>query len=243
MELGNLFTGRPQGNYPIERGVGWEEELVRLFDAYAPDRDNSWREYGVEFENDVFAVFPYYWDGCTCGYEEQEDQWDNENRHDPGCYQVAVAEAMTEWLAQNPEPAATPMNVSFEKAPKGMVVVTAEPACSPSADAWREWASRREAARTAIYDRLCAEFGLDRKYGCAVHCTCTYQERWQRFCTEHSHAPSCPIIKPNFLYKPTGYSIQWYKYPLRDSYASDAISLVAFRAMVDKCIKSLGETT
>ena len=32
-------------------------------------------------------------------------------------------------------------------------------------------------------------------------------------------------VLPNFVYKPTGFEIQFYKYPLRDSYMSQDISL------------------
>ena len=68
----NVNIRNNRGEYPIERMIGFEDELVRLFDAYAPDRDNSWREYGVEFENETFSVFPYYWGDCTCGFDDIE---------------------------------------------------------------------------------------------------------------------------------------------------------------------------
>jgi hypothetical protein len=59
MELGNMTFGNSRGNYAIPRGVGFEEELSRLFDSYAPHRDTSWREYGEPFENDIFFVSTY----------------------------------------------------------------------------------------------------------------------------------------------------------------------------------------
>lgn len=45
----------------VPRDVGYEAVLYRLFDAIDPKRDNSWREYGTPFENDVFAVRCYDW--------------------------------------------------------------------------------------------------------------------------------------------------------------------------------------
>ena len=48
MELGNMLNGNSRGEYPLKRSAGFEEELERLFDAYAPKRDNFWREYGEE---------------------------------------------------------------------------------------------------------------------------------------------------------------------------------------------------
>ena len=46
---------------------------------------------------------------------------------------------------------------------------------------------------------------------------------------------------PNFVYKPTGYSISWYKYPLRDAYASADITEDEFGEMLEKCEESLKE--
>lgn len=124
MELGNMLFGNSRGEFPIERSTGFETELDRLFDAYAPDRDTSWREYGVAFENNVFSVFPYYWGDCDCDEE---------------------------------------------------------------------------------------------------------------------HLSDCKMIKPNFLFKPTGFSIDWYKYPLRDSYSNQKITLREFVTIIDACIESLKE--
>jgi hypothetical protein len=43
--------------------------------------------------------------------------------------------------------------------------------------------------------------------------------------------------KPNFLYKPTGYCINWYKYPFRDSYANQNITENEFIEIINDCIK------
>lgn len=239
VELGNLLFGHSRGEFLIERGVGWERELFRLFDAYAPDRDNSRREYGVEFENDVFAVMPYYWGDCTCGYDEKEYEWFEKNHHEPHCYQSALREAEREWLAKHPKPRARLYNVSVEEPAPGMVLIATEPANCAAAEAWRKWYREKEAFMNKLYDRLCAEYGLDRQFGCAVHCTCNYKERWAKFCAENDHDKNCPIVKPNFHYKPLGFEIRWYKYPLRDSYMNMDISLEEFASIIDECIKSL----
>lgn len=44
---------------------------------------------------------------------------------------------------------------------------------------------------------------------------------------------------PNFIYYPTGYSMQWYKYPLRDSYANKEISYSDFLRMLADCRRSI----
>lgn len=45
--------------------------------------------------------------------------------------------------------------------------------------------------------------------------------------------------EPNFVYKPTGYQIEWYKYPLRDSYANQKLSFEELKGILDKCIESV----
>lgn len=41
--------------------------------------------------------------------------------------------------------------------------------------------------------------------------------------------------KPNFVYKPTGFTLNWYKYPLRDSYMNEEISKEAFLQILEVC--------
>src|SRR3990172_1059388 len=238
MELGNALFGNSRGKYPIKRSMGFEEALNRLFKACAPSGDNSWGVYGAEFENDIFSVFPYYWGNCTCGYDTKDDQWSEENEHELQCYQSVLKNAQSEWLVKNPEPEAQMFNTNYEEIANGVTFISSEPARSPSADMWRKWYSKKQKAEAKIYDRLCAEFGVDRKNDYVAHCICNYNERRQRFCEENDHDKNCPIVRPNFLYKPNGFSIQWYKYPLRDSYMSQNITLDDFRKIVSKCVES-----
>ena len=118
-ELGNMIFGHSRGEVPLDRDVGWEDELFRLFEAYAPDRDCGWRECGVNFKNEVFEVHPY----CWCDDED---------------------------------------------------------------------------------------------------------------CPQCGHA-----TQPNFRHKPSGLEIQWYKYPLRNSYANRTVTLAEFRAIIDGCVNSI----
>ena len=46
---------------------------------------------------------------------------------------------------------------------------------------------------------------------------------------------------PNFVYKPTGLEIRWYKYPMRDAYSNQDVGLGEFKAIMDECAKSLRE--
>lgn len=70
MELGNALLGHSRGKYPLSRGKGFEEILDHLLEVCAPNN----RMYGEVFENEVFAIFPYYWGGCTCGDEQNHKQ-------------------------------------------------------------------------------------------------------------------------------------------------------------------------
>ena len=44
---------------------------------------------------------------------------------------------------------------------------------------------------------------------------------------------------PNFVYKPTNFEIQWYKYPFRDSYMNQNISIKQFKEIIKRCKKSV----
>ena len=44
---------------------------------------------------------------------------------------------------------------------------------------------------------------------------------------------------PNFLYKPTGLEIRWYKYMLRDAYANKNVSIEEMKEIIAKCVESM----
>ena len=44
---------------------------------------------------------------------------------------------------------------------------------------------------------------------------------------------------PNFVYKPTGLEIRWYKYPMRDAYSNQDVSVDDFKAILAKCRESI----
>ncbi|MEI2419110.1 hypothetical protein V6O07_02465, partial [Arthrospira platensis SPKY2] len=47
--------------------------------------------------------------------------------------------------------------------------------------------------------------------------------------------------EPNFIFKPTGYAIKWYKYALRASTANKKITYEQFEDIINRCISSLPE--
>lgn len=48
-----------------------------------------------------------------------------------------------------------------------------------------------------------------------------------------------PLPPPNFLHKASGVSVRWYKYPLRDSYASREVPLAEWEAILAECVQSV----
>ncbi len=48
---------------------------------------------------------------------------------------------------------------------------------------------------------------------------------------------------PNFVYYPNKYEMNWYKYPLRDTWANKEISYEEFKQMLKVCIESLKDKT
>lgn len=56
---------------------------------------------------------------------------------------------------------------------------------------------------------------------------------------ETDHKEDCLLQKDNFVYKPLGIRIQWYKYPLRDAYSNIQLTEKLMQDIVDACLKSL----
>lgn len=206
MELGNMIFGHSRGNFPIKRGIGFEEELYRLFDAINPDRDNSWREYGENFENDTFMTFPYWWGDCECGFDDKDYEWSENNQCKESCFSVRREKFDNELKSEG----ISLYNDNSEEWKKRMT----------------EWALKN---------------GFTGWEGSGGHCDCGYNEEYNKWRETNNHNGNCPIVKPNFKHKPTGFEIQWYKYPLRDSYMNNPITLKDFSKLIDDCILSLNK--
>ncbi|WP_157978662.1 MULTISPECIES: hypothetical protein [Nocardia] len=123
--------------------------------------------YGIEHETDVFAMFPFWWDDCTCGWETVESDWVDAHPHADDCYQTEFQRRTT----------GTGTGLDY-------------------ADFAREW-------------------GLPEQ-GSAYHCTCPRGAAHQAWRSDNPHPATCPVVRPNFRYKPTGATVEWYKYIGRD---------------------------
>jgi hypothetical protein len=176
--------------------------------------------YGVEFENDVFAMFPFYWGECECGWDQLEEGLE-ELAHDQPCYQ-------------------TELTARFEADGLGYDRETWQPR---NPDLSYEERRQRE---DAIYGELTAEYALPRA-GCAVHCTCTRRARWKAQFDAvklgpNGHAETCPTMRPNFLHKNSGLRIDWYKWIGRDTKPSRDVAPAEWRAIFDECVASIAAT-
>lgn len=60
-----------------------------------------------------------------------------------------------------------------------------------------------------------------------------------KYRANHWHDLDCRASEVNFLYKPTGFMIKWYKYALRDAYMSQDVSVDKFRDILDECVESV----
>lgn len=167
--------------------------------------------YGVRFENDVFVMRPFYWGDCDCGLSERETWWNERNHHDASCYQVALSAAKKA------------AGLSYIDHAQHTFVDQNEP-YDPK-------------AREAIYDRLCKEYGLPDK-GAAVHCTCGYEQRWITYISDNGHRSNCSVVLPNFVHRPSGLAVEWYKYIGRDNEVTGGGD-VTLEAVFRDCLRSI----
>jgi hypothetical protein len=172
--------------------------------------------YGVEFENDTFSMWPFYWGECECGWDAKS----YDGSHDPACYQVELAaREEAEGIGFDPD--------SFQSrgAARGL-----------SYDDQR-------AIQERIYRELTAKYGLS-AFGGAVHCTCAFGARYvvwfdREKCGPNGHDEACPTVRPNFLHKSTGLAIRWYKWIGRDMEWSRVPSSDEWRGIFNECVASV----
>lgn len=121
---------------------------------------------------------------------------------------------------------------------------------------WEELNRHSDTCWTSTYHRITKEKGYltsskmplekwkalgwwkDDTWGIAVACTCGHSELWQTWQTTHDHDWGCPTIRPNFLYKPSGFRVDWYKYIGRGM-EHEEISPVEWAKVLTDCLGSL----
>lgn len=256
MELGNMIFGNSRGNFPVPRTAAFEgpwnelcEELRLSWRGYPEEENHPLADTNGFIDTPVFRIRSYDWDAeCDCGADDKMDDWHSVNEHSSECYQSVLSGAMNKYDTESGYGEAdrlafggdkhilSGMECKFEDGGDGTVVGLFTPRDDATMDAWRAAYDRRQKFEKELYGKLTRQFGLP-MIGCAVHCTCGRDERAKQYWREiGGHCHSCRLIQPNFLYKPTGFHINWYKYPFRDSYMSEKISPQKWREIVRSCI-------
>lgn len=102
-----------------------------------------------------------------------------------------------------------------------------------------EAARKYDAFEDELMDELCAQYGLDRKFGAAVHCTCDYERKRAEWVATDGHAPDCPLILPNFKFAEV--SVSWYKHFGRGMSLNVKKSEAEWREWFNRCLKAIRE--
>ncbi|NKY60377.1 hypothetical protein [Nocardia flavorosea] len=83
---------------------------------------------------------------------------------------------------------------------------------------------------------IAREWGLP-ETGAMMHCTCEREPAYQAWERENPHMKTCPEMRPNFLYKPTGAEVNFYKYIGRGMEIDGDLPA----DFLTSCLESLGE--
>lgn len=200
-ELGQAVFGNPTAEHEVPDRIGdWLYDLSdRVLEVLYGDDHNAMPAYATEFENEVFAFFPYWWGDCECGFDEAEGAWCDVHDHTPECFH-------TQYMA---------FCDSFTN--------------SCSEDFYREQMNWLDAR------------GITSSYGVMVRCDCGHQAEWEAWRSEHDHADTCPTVRPNFLHKPSGTRVHWYKYIGRGMSADRTLTKREWRALFAECVASINQ--
>jgi hypothetical protein len=210
--------------------------------------------YGAHWQNDVFEMRPYYWGECTCNADQREREWCDTHHHAPECYQSELKARLETYdresgyaeidrAAFGGDHLFGGMDVESDSPMPGVVVMMGKPRKDAAMESWRKAHDKRRKFEDALYDELCAKFKLNRRLGCAVHCTCDRERQWLEWAPVNGHTPECLLELPNFHHKPSGMRVDWYKYIGRGMEAKNAPeSIDALNAIFRECIASLDKS-
>lgn len=72
-------------------------------------------------------------------------------------------------------------------------------------------------------------------------CTCGFSHEigFDDMTSPAEHTVECMIYKPNFVYKPTNFILDWYKYPLRGNSCNRVMTEGEFEGMMMDCLQSV----
>jgi hypothetical protein len=121
-------------------------------------------------------------------------------------------------------------------------IETHEPGCFQAEhEALREqYGTLFDVPETALKE-LCLKHGRQWNdgYASAIHCTCDFDARWHRWKAGNDHDLACPVVSPNFEYKPSGFWIRWEEHPILGASISRALDRLQFKTVIEHCESSL----
>lgn len=201
--------------------------------------------YGANFDCDVFQMRPFYWGDCDCDGDERSKAWWAANPHATDCYgeelrrRKSAYDENSGYNAVNVARSAPGMMIETTDrvAPVGFTLTTRlrSPEGERAHEAWRNAYNLRKKAHERIARTLCKEYGLPRKGG--SDCTCGTRDRAMAS-DELRHRPTCALKLPNFLHKPSGFEVRWYKYIGRDTETKGDPGDIS--AMISDCLSAIG---
>lgn len=164
MQLDKMLFSNNSGEVPIPRDEGFEEEMERLlktaFETIQPEGSSDY-DYGFNFENDTFFIFPYYWGDCNCDYDGKKDEWEANHTHNTSCPR-AWYEAERDRM-------------------EGIL-----PGWNGLQDHMNKWMEEKSLSNS---------------------CDCGYEKLREEWVTKNHHTDDCPLVRPNFYYKPDNIAI------------------------------------
>ena len=137
----------------------------------------------------------------------------------------------------------SPCTCGYEQRESGWFEIEShEPDCFQAEhEALRErYGTLFDVPETALKE-LCLKHGRqwNEGYASAVHCTCDFDERWHRWKAGNDHDLDCPVVSPNFEYKPSGFWIRWEEHPILGASISRALDRQQFKTVIEHCESSL----
>jgi hypothetical protein len=122
-------------------------------------------------------------------------------------------------------------------------------------DAWERLHPHRQSCFQVRYEAITAEVRLTTprvdqfdaleawaKYNnlpkgkaAVLHCDCGVADQEAAWVSTEVHESSCASMQPNFVYKPTGYTMWWNRFPFRDAHANVALDIVSIHKLIAHC--------
>lgn len=205
-------------------------------------KEGEWADkYGTDYEDEVICIHHDLQDyDCKCEYETVEKAWLEANPHSDECFVAVTGHLLAKVEAEYPVPEFNPFYqmddvdaAEFVQFWHGGDGPTDEQKARKKAKEAEHELSRKRyfaaskkrsaAVRRAVSaeaERRQIELKYDPEWSWQYQCTCGQAERHEQWQKLHEHVKPCDHWwggQPNFLHKPSGLEVSWYKYIGRDT--------------------------